>query len=653
MGSKQSSLSDSSTETSPDSYNAAHFSNGAATGHHNHHQQNYNNAKQLKKRKSLKKAAAAGNLQLVTTPVANQSSTPSFRDKIDHLKMGVSFDTSDSSEMPDAEELERRFLKILTSMDLPPDKAKVLRGYDDDRKWEMIRDQEKVTARQSPQSYLEKLNTYLDPKASRNSKKIRNLGGFTSTQVLRDLEISLRTNNIEWVREFLSDTNRGLDILIEYLKFRLATQKEEQLRELKEQQQQQQQQQLLLLQNNSSFHHHHNTSTGTLHGEHSSSQELNHSTHSGPTSGHSAASSSGHPTSHHSTTASSSHHLTRRPSHHLTRRPSYLFSRQHSTKVKLGQVGDDVHVCIMCLRAIMNNKFGFNLVMEHCSAINCIALSLNHKSLRTKSLVLELLAAICLVKGGHQMILAAFDHFKEELKEQRRFQTLMHYFINFETFNIDFMVACMQFINIIVHSVEDMNFRVHLQYEFTQLGLDDYLENKLSNTESEDLQVQIQAYLDNVFDVGALMEDAEQKNTTVERCQMLIQQLSHSHELEREWEAKFHELKQNYGELEEERETLLADNRVMHEELGRIRQCVNAKEEESRRRESLLESKILELEQKGAQMVTGGGPPVPAKPLVNTTSTASSPINTAAAAGSPSAASPLGGKSMANGPSLG
>ena len=39
-------------------------------------------------------------------------------------------------------------------------------------------------------------------------------------------------------------------------------------------------------------------------------------------------------------------------------------------------------------------------------------------------------------------------------------------------------VACMQFINIVVHSVEDMNFRVHLQFEFTKLGLDDYLEVK-------------------------------------------------------------------------------------------------------------------------------------------------------------------------------
>ena len=34
----------------------------------------------------------------------------------------------------------------------------------------------------------------------------------------------------------------------------------------------------------------------------------------------------------------------------------------------------------------------------------------------------------------------------------------------------------MQFVNIVVHSVEDMNFRVHLQHEFTLLGLDSFLE---------------------------------------------------------------------------------------------------------------------------------------------------------------------------------
>jgi len=72
--------------------------------------------------------------------------------------------------------------------------------------------------------------------------------------------------------------------------------------------------------------------------------------------------------------------------------------------------------------------------------------------------------------------------------ERRRFETLVDFFINYEFFYVEFMVACMQFINIVVHSVDDMNERVYLQYEFSQLGIDNYLE-KLKNTPSEELRV--------------------------------------------------------------------------------------------------------------------------------------------------------------------
>ena len=52
--------------------------------------------------------------------------------------------------------------------------------------------------------------------------------------------------------------------------------------------------------------------------------------------------------------------------------------RQSNKKLKnrVGVESEDIHVCIMCLRAIMNNKFGFNMVIAHEQAINCIALSL-------------------------------------------------------------------------------------------------------------------------------------------------------------------------------------------------------------------------------------------------------------------------------------
>ena len=65
---------------------------------------------------------------------------------------------------------------------------------------------------------------YLDPtKTTKGSKPKRDK---TSTQVLRDLEISLRTNNIEWVREFLSECD-GLSTLIEYLTTRLLLMRHE------------------------------------------------------------------------------------------------------------------------------------------------------------------------------------------------------------------------------------------------------------------------------------------------------------------------------------------------------------------------------------------------------------------------------------------
>ena len=48
--------------------------------------------------------------------------------------------------------------------------------------------------------------------------------------------------------------------------------------------------------------------------------------------------------------------------------------------------------------------------------VTCVPVSLSNPFLccnRTKALVLELLAAVCLVRGGHDIILSAFDNFTE------------------------------------------------------------------------------------------------------------------------------------------------------------------------------------------------------------------------------------------------
>lgn len=444
--------------------------------------------------------------------------------------------------MPDAMELERRFTKVLASMDLPPDKAKLLKQYDNEKKWDIICDQERVQAKDPPSHYLAKLRTYLDPKASRSHRKRKMVGESTSTQVLRDLEISLRTNHIEWVREFLDEENQGLDALIDYLSFRLLMMRHEQ----------------------------------RLLESHASSEEKLQTVGSGDTS-------------------PLNNGCLRPPLHELKDSPGVKRRSRHVARLNMGEAKDDIHVCILCMRAIMNNKYGFNMVIQHREAINCIALSLMHKSLRTKALVLELLAAICLVKGGHEIILSAFDNFKEVCSERRRFTTLMAYFTQYDSFHIEFMVACMQFVNIVVHSVEDMNFRVHLQYEFTKLGLDEYLE-KLRHTESEDLQVQISAYLDNVFDVAALMEDSETKTAALEKVAELEDELGHAHdrmaELERESLAKLAELETELGALKVEYADAVEARRLAEEELTALKR----QKQDSARRQSVLENKIIELE---------------------------------------------------------
>ncbi|NWR38308.1 FMNL3 protein, partial [Tachuris rubrigastra] len=438
-------------------------------------------------------------------------------------------------------------------MNLPPDKARLLRQYDNEKKWELICDQERFQVKNPPHTYIQKLKGYLDPAVTR--KKFRRRVQ-ESTQVLRELEISLRTNHIGWVREFLNEENKGLDVLVEYLSFA----------------------QYAVTFDFESVENSVENSMDKSKPWSRSIEDLHRGTNLPSPVGNSIS----------------------RSGRHSTLRYNTLPSRRTLKNSRLVSKKDDVHVCIMCLRAIMNYQYGFNMVMSHPHAVNEIALSLNNKNPRTKALVLELLAAVCLVRGGHEIILSAFDNFKEVCGEKQRFEKLMEHFRN-EDNNIDFMVACMQFINIVVHSVEDMNFRVHLQYEFTKLGLDEYLD-KLKHTESDKLQVQIQAYLDNVFDVGALLEDAETKNAALERVEELEENISHLSEklqdTENEAMAKIVELEKQLMQRNKELDVIREIYKDANTQVHTLRKMVKEKEE-AIQRQSTLEKKIHELEKQG------------------------------------------------------
>ncbi|KAH0509805.1 Formin-like protein 3 [Microtus ochrogaster] len=445
-------------------------------------------------------------------------------------------------------------LHLQNAMNLPPDKARLLRQYDNEKKWELICDQERFQVKNPPHTYIQKLKGYLDPAVTR--KKFRRRVQ-ESTQVLRELEISLRTNHIGWVREFLNEDNKGLDVLVEYLSFAqyAVTFDFESVESTVE-------------------------STVDKSKPWSRSIEDLHRGNNLPSPVGNSVSRSGR---------------------HSALRYNTLPSRRTLKNSRLVSKKDDVHVCIMCLRAIMNYQYGFNMVMSHPHAVNEIALSLNNKNPSIKSHLQCLLSVPATMSWACWVCLSVVEALLACVcGEKQRFEKLMEHFRN-EDNNIDFMVASMQFINIVVHSVEDMNFRVHLQYEFTKLALDEYLD-KLKHTESDKLQVQIQAYLDNVFDVGALLEDAETKNAALERVEELEENISHLSEklqdTENEAMSKIVELEKQLMQRNKELDVVREIYKDANTQVHTLRKMVKEKEE-AIQRQSTLEKKIHELEKQG------------------------------------------------------
>ncbi|KAM8888391.1 formin-like protein 1 isoform 1-T1 [Synchiropus picturatus] len=458
--------------------------------------------------------------------------------------------------LPPEEELEERFRAVLNTMNLPPDKIQILTLYDNEKKWDLICDQERFQVKNPPSTYLDKLRSHLDHGVGRKFKRRVQ----ESSQVLRELEISLRTNHIGWAQEFLNEENQGLDVLVEYLSVAHLS--------------------------------------VTMDGE-----SLDDNTP---------------PTERSKTLESSMEELNKTsrgsPAHGSSKSSKTFPSRKVVRSSRVASQKDDVHLCIMCLRVIMNYQSGFNQVMKHPRCVNEITLSLNNRSPRTKALVLELLAAVCLVRGGHDIILSAFDNFKEVCGERSRFERLMEFFCHDDN-NIDFMVACMQFINIVVHSVEDLNFRVHLQYQFSALGLDRYLE-RLKFMESERLLVQIQAYLDNMFDVGALVEDAETKSALEEHLEEVQQ--NHTElacrlqESEREATDKICDLEKKLMQSMKDVELLKESLREscaqvsLFQQREREREQERANEKEQERKRGLAMEALKEMEAKVQALVDQG-----------------------------------------------
>lgn len=438
--------------------------------------------------------------------------------------------------MPPEDQLATMFDQVLKQMDLPVDKMRILKEYNNEKKWKVVVDSQGMNAHVDPASYLTKLSYFLDKKTLKKNKKV--LGDETSTAVLKHIEISLRTNSVDWVIQFLNPPNNGLQVLVEYMN-------------------------QLLLEASSQ------TCTETPTGS-----SLDFSDHVIPPSSVSAST---------ITTGS------------LFRKSHSISGRTVKVSKNVGELEDDVHVCIMCLRAIMNNKRGFELVFADSRAIYCIVRSILHQSLRTKTLVMQMLSSICMVQGGQELVSDAFDQFRLDYRERHRFQTLMYFIRNPPEFHVEFLSSAIQFLDIF-SSVEDLNQKVYLQYELHLLGLDEYID-EMSECMSDELQARMTAYVNGEIDVATLVEDSHHKTRLLEECDQLKSRLSQANERVQEVEAKWitdkAALDRRLLDLVRERDRMQKEHEAQE---GSWMRTMSEKDKQAREQQSRLEQKIQELE---------------------------------------------------------
>ncbi|KAI6650323.1 Formin-like protein [Oopsacas minuta] len=336
---------------------------------------------------------------------------------------GVKFDANDVP-LEDFE-LVTHFDEFLNRMNIPNSQKQLMMSYPRERKLTLL-NMECGTKSTDPAKCLK----YILLVQEADKKRVRKKANDTRfLQALQDLEISLRTNNIHWVENFL-DQHNGLEYLIDYIKFRIDYELQMKLK----------------------------TETRKL-------------------------SSTIHPP------ATSSLRTIR------------------DRSIKSSPHVNDLHICLLCLKAIMNNTTGLQAILGHRECLTHMTRVMLVSQLRTSTLILDILSAVCHIEdlNGHQKVIEAVDSFSQSKGEAHRFQTLVYHFYD-NSCPIEFRISCLGFIYYLCNSAPDVKYRVRLYHEFAELGLDDFLDGlDEEETHARFLELSI-AYRDNNIDVKELLD---------------------------------------------------------------------------------------------------------------------------------------------------
>ncbi|XP_044538761.1 protein diaphanous homolog 2 [Gracilinanus agilis] len=153
---------------------------------------------------------------------------------------------------------------------------------------------------------------------------------------------------------------------------------------------------------------------------------------------------------------------------------------------------------IQCLKAFMNNKFGLQRILGDERSLLLLARAIDPRQPSMMTEIVKILSAICIVGEDNILdkLLGAITTAAER-NSKERFSPIVEGLENHEALQLQ--VACMQFINALVTSPYELDFRIHLRNEFLRSGLKKMLPG-LKEKDNDELDIQLRVFDENKDD---------------------------------------------------------------------------------------------------------------------------------------------------------
>uniref|UniRef100_A0A9J7Z955 Diaphanous-related formin 3 n=2 Tax=Cyprinus carpio TaxID=7962 RepID=A0A9J7Z955_CYPCA len=149
------------------------------------------------------------------------------------------------------------------------------------------------------------------------------------------------------------------------------------------------------------------------------------------------------------------------------------------------------HKVIQCLKAFMNNKYGLERIIGEEKSLALLAQAIDPGQPAMMTDVVKLLSAICIVgeENTLEKVLEAITTATEG-RGVARFNPIVQ---GLSVRSVQLQVACMQLINALVTSPDELDFRLHIRNEFMRCGLREILPS-LNAVKNDALDIQLKVF---------------------------------------------------------------------------------------------------------------------------------------------------------------